>query len=188
MDRFGRTGLGLLLLVGGVAAFGYCLKELMDIGTCASGGPYVSTRPCPDNTVYYGIGMFPAVIAALIGIGLLATRPGRKTKPGLPPTQEVVTANPVAFGNSAGRQPAEGNQFTDFFAQAQKVQAETMARATGHAVTPPPAPVATNGAATGNAALDTLAALEQLEELRRRRVLTDAEFEEQKARVLRGDN
>lgn len=85
MDRYGRTALGLLLVLGGVAGFGLCLVELMNTGTCASGGPYVSARPCPANTEYYAIGMFPAVISALAGIGVLATRGGRPTKPGLPP-------------------------------------------------------------------------------------------------------
>ncbi len=36
----GLTGIGL-------AAFGF--NTVLDIGTCASGGPYVTARPCPDN-------------------------------------------------------------------------------------------------------------------------------------------
>jgi hypothetical protein len=36
----GLTGIGL-------AAFGF--NTVLDIGTCSSGGPYVTARPCPDN-------------------------------------------------------------------------------------------------------------------------------------------
>jgi hypothetical protein len=30
-------------------AFGYAIYELLQVGTCASGGPYVSARECPDG-------------------------------------------------------------------------------------------------------------------------------------------
>jgi hypothetical protein len=41
----------IALVVGlagiGLAAFGF--NTVLEIGTCASGGPYVTARPCPDN-------------------------------------------------------------------------------------------------------------------------------------------
>ena len=77
--------LGLALMVAGVAGLAYCIVELANIGTCASGGPYVSARECPAGIENYIIGIFPSVIGFLAGAGVFATRGGRATKPGLPP-------------------------------------------------------------------------------------------------------
>jgi len=38
------------LALAGLAALVYGIWEVLAIGTCASGGPYVSARPCPDGT------------------------------------------------------------------------------------------------------------------------------------------
>lgn len=86
MGFWTRTGLGVALMVGGVAGLAYCVVELASIGTCASGGPYVSVRECPAGTGWYIVGIFPSVIGFLAGAGVFATRGGRKTAPGLPPT------------------------------------------------------------------------------------------------------
>jgi hypothetical protein len=78
------AGGGLMLIGLGVTAF--AVYKLTQTGTCASGGPYVSARPCPDDTVLYGISIFPAVIAFLLGGWIFATRGRmRGVKPGLPP-------------------------------------------------------------------------------------------------------
>jgi hypothetical protein len=52
------------------------LAHLMDTGTCASGGPYVSANPCPDGTgtriLLLVLAIFVYVIALLVsGQGLL---------------------------------------------------------------------------------------------------------------------
>jgi hypothetical protein len=94
-----RTALGLALMVGGVAGLVYCIVELASIGTCASGGPYVSARECPAGTEWYIIGMFPAIIGFLVGATVFATRGGRRTAPGLPPAGDDALSNPVPFGN-----------------------------------------------------------------------------------------
>jgi hypothetical protein len=39
-----------LLALAGLAALIYGVHDLLQIGTCASGGPYVSARPCPKGT------------------------------------------------------------------------------------------------------------------------------------------
>lgn len=39
-----------LLALAGLAALVYGIWEVLAVGTCASGGPYVSGRPCPDGT------------------------------------------------------------------------------------------------------------------------------------------
>lgn len=37
-------------LLASLAAIAYGITGLTEVGTCADGGPYVSTRPCPDGT------------------------------------------------------------------------------------------------------------------------------------------
>ena len=101
MDWLGRGAIGLALMLAGAAAFGLALYELMKTGTCASGGPYVSRRPCPSDT-----GMWVGVLVAglfvfLGGGGLFATRGRRATEPGLPP-DESITANPPPFTRYPG--------------------------------------------------------------------------------------
>jgi hypothetical protein len=86
MGYWVRVVLGVALIVGGVAVFGYSTYQLVDIGTCASGGPYVSARECPEGTGTLIVSMFPATLLTLVGVGLFASRGGRATAPGLPPT------------------------------------------------------------------------------------------------------
>ena len=105
MSYWVKTILGLALLWGGLAAFGYGLYELFDIGTCASGGPYVSARECPAGTEWYIIGIFPSVIGFLAGAGVFATRGGRQTEPGLPPAGGATLSNPLPFGTPAQAKP-----------------------------------------------------------------------------------
>ena len=86
MGWLGRTLLGLALMAAGLALTGWAVYELTEIGTCASGGPYEIARECPDNTVLYGIAIFPGVIAFLAGGWLFVTRGrARGVEPGLPP-------------------------------------------------------------------------------------------------------
>ena len=35
--------------IGGLVLGAYAIHEIVQIGTCASGGPYVSRRPCPPH-------------------------------------------------------------------------------------------------------------------------------------------
>jgi len=45
-----RAVLGLALFLASLTAFEYALWSLIETGTCASGGPYVTARPCPEGT------------------------------------------------------------------------------------------------------------------------------------------
>lgn len=86
MGWWAKTVLGAVLVLGGLGGAACCIVELTQIGTCASGGPYVSARPCPDGTGWLIAGIFPGVISALLGGWLLATRGRRRAiEPGLPP-------------------------------------------------------------------------------------------------------
>ena len=94
MEWLGKGVVGLALMVGGVAGFAFCLYELVKTGTCASGGPYVSARPCPAGTGAYIGGVIGGVFAFLIGGAMFASRGRHATDPGLPPPKDDVTANP----------------------------------------------------------------------------------------------
>ena len=69
--------LGLALFLAGLAAFEYSLYEIMQIGTCASGGPYGSARECPDGTAEKALLMPAGFIVGTIGLIVFALR-GRR--------------------------------------------------------------------------------------------------------------
>jgi hypothetical protein len=69
-----KAALGLVLFVGGLAAFEYGLYHLMQVGTCASGGPYLSARVCPDTAGKYALMLPGGIIGGLIGLGLFIGR------------------------------------------------------------------------------------------------------------------
>jgi hypothetical protein len=72
-----KAVLGLVLFLGGLAAFEYGLYELMQIGTCASGGPYLSARTCPAGTAGKVLLLPVGLIVGTIGIVVFAMR-GRR--------------------------------------------------------------------------------------------------------------
>jgi hypothetical protein len=99
MDWLGRGALGLLLMAVGLGGFLFALYELVKTGTCASGGPYVSARPCPSSTGYYVGALIAGIFLFLAGGALFATRGRQATDPGLPPPKDSLTANPRPFGS-----------------------------------------------------------------------------------------
>ena len=74
MKFYVRSFLGVGLFFFSWAAFEYSIYQFLQIGTCASGGPYVSARPCPSGTGIYFAGLFGGIILGLIAIGIYATR------------------------------------------------------------------------------------------------------------------
>ena len=88
MRYFVCTLIGLALMVASCVAIAYSVYQLLQIGTCASGGPYQVARECPDGTERLGLAMPVAIVTLLIGMGLYARRgraPGsdRDPRPGL---------------------------------------------------------------------------------------------------------
>ena len=57
-----KTIIGLTLLVGSIVAVSYDIYQLLQIGTCASGGAYEIARECPEGTEWLGLGIPIAVI------------------------------------------------------------------------------------------------------------------------------
>jgi hypothetical protein len=82
------TLIGLSLIVASCVAIAYAVYQLLQIGTCASGGPYQVARECPDGTERMGLAIPVALITMLIGAVSYALRgraPGsdRGPRPGL---------------------------------------------------------------------------------------------------------
>jgi hypothetical protein len=62
-----RTVIGLALMLLCATLMAYALYQLLQVGTCASGGPYVSARECPAGTERLIIAFFPAVLGLIAG-------------------------------------------------------------------------------------------------------------------------
>ncbi|MDX6655294.1 MAG: hypothetical protein QOH62_87 [Solirubrobacteraceae bacterium] len=188
----------------GVAALAltcFELVKLMDIGTCASGGPYVSARQCPDGTGSKMLILTGAIFAftiALIASGqgmfffglLFCALAAVFVRGGI--TEDSFGA--VGFGvgglfaimglvplvmairgwfdgdSSEGKSRAAG-----IAAFTQMAQQGVVAPSAAVFATPPPAP---------QSQPNTVSQLEELAALRDRGVLTDGEFQAQKARLL----
>jgi hypothetical protein len=92
-DRSGPGAGGALLILAGLVActlavVGFCwaLYSVMRIGTCASGGPYVSARPCPPGTGAKILLLVGSVFGGLLGLALYTAgwaRAGRAVRSGV---------------------------------------------------------------------------------------------------------
>ena len=94
---------GLALMLGGAALLVLGTYQLIDTGTCASGGPYVSARPCPENTGWWIAADIVSVPIFIAGGWIFAIRGRTATPPGLPPSADAITANPRPYGQPKGR-------------------------------------------------------------------------------------
>ena len=93
-----RTFTGLALMVAGIGGLGFGIYKVTSIGTCASGGPYVSVRECPSNTGLF-IGMIVVgVFVFLIGGAVFAGRGRMATDPGLPASDKTIDDPPPLSG------------------------------------------------------------------------------------------
>ena len=73
--------LGLAIAGAAVVAFCFAIYSMGRIGTCASGGPYVSARPCPPGTGLK-IALIPvAILAGLLGVALYSAGGVRWKRP-----------------------------------------------------------------------------------------------------------
>lgn len=79
-----RTVLGMGLFAFCWVAIGYSIFQLLQIGTCASGGPYVSARECPDGIERLIFSITGGIFAMFLAAGIYAGRgapPGSERKP-----------------------------------------------------------------------------------------------------------
>jgi hypothetical protein len=66
---------GLVLMLAGGAGLAYGIYQVMQIGTCASGGPFQSARECPSGTGWYILLIGLGVVLPMAG-GFMARMPG----------------------------------------------------------------------------------------------------------------
>lgn len=69
-----KAGIGLTLFFGAIVVFNIKLVEVLQIGTCASGGPYEISRPCPPGTGTDVALLVGSIFAGLIGCAVFAFR------------------------------------------------------------------------------------------------------------------
>jgi Protein of unknown function (DUF3592)/Short C-terminal domain len=84
--RYWLLALGGLAVAGAsIVALNWGVVHVMHDGTCASGGAYVSARPCPPGTAGHILAIVFGSFTAFAGIGLWAARGagGRKSPIGL---------------------------------------------------------------------------------------------------------
>jgi hypothetical protein len=200
----------LQLLAGliAVAALGLAcveLAKLMDIGTCASGGPYVSARECPDGTgtriVLLTASIFVYVIALMasgqglffygllfVALSAMFIRGGVTDDDfagvgygvgGLFAVMGLVPMVMAIRGWFSGDESSARSRAAGIASFTQLAQQGVMA--------PAPAPVVFAGPVlAAPRPADNLARLQQLGDLHQRGVLTDAEFAAEKAKILSG--
>jgi hypothetical protein len=103
MSWLGRGAVGIVLMLVGIGGFVFGLYHLVKTGTCASGGPYVSARPCPAGTGAWIASLIGGLFVFLAGGAVFATRGRRATDPGLPPSDDPLRSNPQPFSRFTGR-------------------------------------------------------------------------------------
>ena len=81
-----RTFIGMFLFAFCWVAVGYGINQMLQIGTCASGGPYVVARECPDGTTAIFFALFFGILGLFVAAGIYLTR---GTPPGGPPPQNA---------------------------------------------------------------------------------------------------
>ncbi len=81
-----RTFVAMFLFAFCWVAVGYGINQMLQIGTCASGGPYVVARECPDGTTAIFLALMGGIIGHFIAAGIYLTR---GTPPGGRPPQNA---------------------------------------------------------------------------------------------------
>jgi hypothetical protein len=167
-----RKVFGTLLAI---ACFGlalYALVRLVQGGSCASGGNYVSTRQCQPGTGWWAVELPLGIIGGLLFLGLGYIKFGR--------AEQVPTTPPPRLGST-------------FTAQMFTADGERPAGWPSHLPWPParvdwqhPSAVhmPNDGPGSPNVDLDPLLRLERLRALRDANALTTSEYEEAKAKIL----
>lgn len=88
MRYFLCTLIGLALMVAAFVGIAYAVSQMLQVGTCASGGPYQVARECPAGMERLGLAIPVAILAIFIGAGVYSIRgtaPGsdRPPRPGM---------------------------------------------------------------------------------------------------------
>lgn len=201
-----RTFLAMTLFALCWVAVGYGIFEMLQIGTCASGGPYVSARPCPDGIGGIFFALFGGILGLFVAAGIYIGR-GRPPGGAGPPQNAVVViwfwtglfwslaagaflgvwgpeANPGPGGETGGLIVG----FMGLIMGAGGLLALNFRRkrAPGPAGLNPVVAGIAGTASRFGAAPDPVGRLDTLDRLRRQGTLTEAEFEALKTKILEG--
>jgi hypothetical protein len=79
-----RTLIGMGLFAFCWVAIAYGIFQLLQVGTCASGGPYVSARECPDGIEALFFSLFGGIIGLFVAMFVYGGRgapPGSDRRP-----------------------------------------------------------------------------------------------------------
>ncbi|MDX6580897.1 MAG: hypothetical protein QOI10_81 [Solirubrobacterales bacterium] len=201
-----RTFVAMTLFAFCWVAVGYGIFQMLQIGTCASGGPYVSARQCPDGIT----GLFFAITGGILGLfaaaGIYISR-GQPPGSSRPPNRAAVViwfwtglfwslaaasflavwgpeANPGPGGKTGGLivgfmglVMGAGGLFALNFRRRPTLSAGLVNTAFTRLA----------GTATRfSGAADPVSRIDTLDRLRRQGTLTDAEFEALKSKIVGG--
>lgn len=97
MKYYVRTVIGLGILTASLVAFCYSLYQVLQIGTCASGGPYISARECPDSAGKIIITLVLSVFTGLLGTAIWGARGPAPGSGGGSGGSNVISAGIVAW-------------------------------------------------------------------------------------------
>jgi hypothetical protein len=204
------TIVGLAMVIGGSLLMAVGLNALFATGTCASGGPYISANPCPPGTGGHILELMGGIFLAVIGIimsGQFALAfGGFFTGVGAYSVIHVLTSDNLGSGAKLGglimgvtfliigvpsvlvglgglfdrtpeRKPIDVNALTA------GAQLRT-AGAYGSYAPVAPTIIRPPGGATATKTGDAVDKLKELADLKDRGVLSDAEFQTEKAKLL----
>lgn len=97
MKYYVRTVIGLGILTASLVAFCYSLYQVLQIGTCASGGPYISARECPDSAGKIIVTLVLSVFTGLLGTAIWGARGPAPGSGGGSSGANVISAGIVAW-------------------------------------------------------------------------------------------
>jgi hypothetical protein len=207
-----RAVIALAICALAVIGFDWGIYHLVRTGSCGSSTTYVSTRPCPPGTGGHILALIGGIFGGLIGIGVWATR-GSRGRPAAVPLGLIMWAllfvtltgsvalaafGPANNDNSGARITAIVFAFVFvpmglapvLYSFANRGQREQAVQPVWQA-SPPTTPAVKFSPVTGfrtaapvDDAGDPLDRIAKLGELRDKGLITPAEFEAQKKRLL----
>src|SRR3954447_1971183 len=202
---------GLVVCGLSVVAIDWGMWHLMLTGTCASGGPYVSARPCPAGTGWQIMAVVFGIFGGLIGVGIWTARgrSGERIESRFPLPLAMwsllfctlaLSGLYAVLGPAAGPDAPKGTAIflavlfipmglaPALFALRGGTTTSATASinaASTHVATAHPRSASATESVVGDPSKDSLAKIEKLGDLRDKGLITEAEFEVQKQRLLR---
>ncbi len=200
-----RTLIGMALFAFCWVVIGYSINQLLQVGTCASGGPYVSARECPDGIERVMLALTGGIFGLFAAMFIYA---GRGRAPGsakAPANAGIVIwmwtglfwslaagALLGVWGPDANPGPGgkEGGLIVGFMGLvmgAGGLLALNLRRRPADAGVRQALSAVAGAASSFAGRANPVDRLETLDRLRRQGSLTDAEFEALKARIVEGE-